>query len=299
MTDNEPKLRKEFILGWVRLDDNFSDHPKVIALSDKAFRLFITGLCYSNRQLTDGLLPYQIVTGWVGDDPLKPSDELEDQNLWERVDKGFLIRSYTEYQPTREKVNEKRDRAKSRLKKYRDKQKAQGEQEPPDDFDDFDLELETRKKRHPQPNPTQPNPNKELELLEPEYGSGNQDHLPVAKIPRNQHAKLAVQAIVDKLEHARRNGINAWNLSKLVEEQWDELHGADDVGACIALTAWYVSELQSRKLTSAEIGRIGQMTKRFGRISLLAIDEAASKDLKDLLSYAFRVAQSMYAKQKA
>ena len=79
----------------------------------------------------------------------------------------------------------------------------------------------------------------------------------------------------------------------------DELHGADDVGACIALTAWYVSELQSRKLTSAEIGRIGQMTKRFGRISLLAIDEAASKDLKDLLSYAFRVAQSMYAKQKA
>ena len=284
-------------MGWVRIDDNFSDHPKVIGLSDKAFRLFITGLCYSNRQLTDGLLPYQIVMAWVGDDPNKPSDELEDQNLWERVDKGFLIRSYTEYQPTREKVNEKRDRAKSRLKRYRDKQKAQDEA-PPDDFDDFDLELETRKKRHPQPNPTQPNPNKELVVLEPEPISETLE-LPVAKIPRNEHAKLAVYAIIDKLEHARRNGINAWNLSKLVEEQWDELHGSDDVGACIALTAWYVSELQSRKLTSAEISRIGQMTKRFGRISLLAIDEAASKDLKDLLSYAFRVAQGMYAKQKA
>jgi hypothetical protein len=65
------------------------------------------------------------------------------------------------------------------------------------------------------------------------------------------------------------------------------------------LTAWYVSELQSRKLTSAEISRIGQMTKRFGRIALLAIDEAASKDLDDLVSYAFRVAQRMYAERKA
>ena len=48
-----------------------------------------------------------------------------------------------------------------------------------------------------------------------------------------------------------------------------------------------------------QIGRIGQMTKRFGRISLLAIDEAASKDLDDLVSYAFRVAQRMYAEKKA
>jgi hypothetical protein len=41
------------------------------------------------------------------------------------------------------------------------------------------------------------------------------------------------------------------------------------------------------------------MTKRFGRIALLAIDEAASKDLDDLVSYAFRVAQRMYADRKA
>jgi hypothetical protein len=153
-------------------------------------------------------------------------------------------------------------------------------------------------KHLPQPNPTQPNPNKDIK--DNYYPEENpQDYLPVAKIPRNLHAKLAVQEIVDKLEHARRNGINAWNLSKLVEEQWDELHTADDIGACIALTAWYVSELQSRKLDSKEIGRIGQMTKRFGRISLLAIDEAASKDLDDLVSYAFRIAQRMYADKKA
>jgi hypothetical protein len=110
---------------------------------------------------------------------------------------------------------------------------------------------------------------------------------------------VAVEVIANKLAMARADGINAWNLSKLVEEEWDKLHASDDIGGCIALTAWYVSELQSRQLSSAEIGRIGQMTKRFGRIALLAIDEAASKDLTDLVSYAFRVAQNMYASKAA
>ena len=262
-------------MGWVRLDDNFADHPKVIALSDKAFRLFITGLCYSNRQLTDGIIPYQIVNAWVGDDPMKPSDELEDQNLWERVGKGFMIRSYTEYQPTKEKVNKKRDEARERLRRYREKQGNANE---------------TENKRHPQPNPTQPNPHIEIK---------DNYSLEVIPQPRVKTAKEAVIRIGNKLEDARKQGINAWNISKLVEAEWDILHDSNDIGGCIALTAWYVSELQSRQLTSAEISRIGQMTKRFGRIALLAIDEAASKDLTDLVSYAFRVAQRMYGEQKA
>lgn len=278
-------------MGWVRLDDNFADHPKVIGLSDKAFRLFIMGLCYANRHLTDGLITYQIVNAWVGDDPFKPSAELEDQNLWVRMDKGFMIRSYTEYQPSREKVNKKRNDANERLRKFRSSLQVPAWQTD-------ENQNETQMKHMPQPNPTQPNPNKDIK--DNYYPEENpQDHYPMAKIPRNMHAKLAVWQIIDKLEHARRNGINAWNLSKLVEEQWDELHTANDIGACTALTAWYVSELQSRKLDSKEIGRIGQMTKRFGRISLLAIDEAASKDLDDLVSYAFRIAQRMYADKKA
>jgi hypothetical protein len=261
-------------MGWVRIDDNFADHPKIIALGDTAFRLFITGLCYSNRQLTDGVIPYQIVNAWVGDNIEKPSDELEDQGLWERVDKGFQIRSYTEYQPTRDKVHKKRDEARERLRRYREKQGNADE---------------TQKKLSPQPNPTQPNPN----IDKDNYS------LEVIPQPRVKSAKDAVIRIGNKLEDARSAGVNAWNISKLVEEEWDNLHEANDIGGCIALTAWYVSELQSRKLTSAEISRIGQMTKRFGRIALLAIDEAASKDLTDLVSYAFRVAQRMYADRKA
>jgi hypothetical protein len=269
-------------VGWVRLDDNFSDHPKIIALSDTAFRLFITGLCYSNRQLTDGLIPYQIVSAWVGHNPMKPSDELEDQQLWERVDKGFQIRSYTEYQPTREKVNEKRDAAKERLRKYREKHGNANE---------------TENKHLPQPNPTQPNP---TQIYKDNYYLAEiEDENQLIPAPRIKSAKEAVIRISNKLADAREAGINAWNLSKLVETEWDSLHLNNDVTGASALTVWYVSELQSRKLESAEIARIHQMTKRFGRISLLAIDEAASKDLDDLISYAFRIAQRMYADRKA
>jgi len=228
---------------------------------------------------------------------LKPLPYLIEAGLWEEVHgnvispdllTGYQIRSYTEYQPTREKVEEKREQAKERLRKYRESQKGNAD--------------ETQMKRHPQPNPTQPNPtqidikdNYYLETIHEE----ERDEYAFTPAPRVKLAKEAVGRIAEKLQNASANGINAWNLSKLVEEEWDKFDPVNEVGACIALTVWYVSELQSRQLTSAEIARIGQMTKRFGRISLLAIDEAASKDLDDLVSYAFRVAQRMYADRKA
>jgi hypothetical protein len=43
-------------MTWVRLDDQFPDHPKVVNLSDRAFRLHVWGICYSARFLTDGLI---------------------------------------------------------------------------------------------------------------------------------------------------------------------------------------------------------------------------------------------------
>jgi len=276
-------------MGWVRLDDNFADHPKVLRLSDSAFRLYIESLCYANRQLTDGFIPNAVYAKLSKEDD---AEFLIEAGLWLKDLKGYRIRSYEEYQPTRKKVEEKRKEAKERLKRHRERKGNAKETHAPT-----------------QPNPTQPNTSldtdisKEVVLLEPENTFSVEEieeanYSPDVRIPKNASAEFAVYAISKKLEVARKSGINAWNLSKLVEEQWDELHEANDIGGCIALTAWYVSELQSRQLTRAEYGRIGQMTKRFGRISLLAIDEAASKDLTDLLSYAFRVAQRMYKAQK-
>lgn len=43
-------------MSWVRLDDAFPDHPKVAALSDGAFRLWLGLLAYSSRYRTGGLV---------------------------------------------------------------------------------------------------------------------------------------------------------------------------------------------------------------------------------------------------
>ena len=278
-------------MTWVKIDDTFPNHPKVVGLTDKAFRIHISGLCYCGTYLTDGFIPMTIA-GRLANEDMSYVSELVKAGLWREAieENGFRIHDYLAHQTSKTQVEEKRQTVRERQKRYRERQKAneaQSEQEGGDDWDNA-LVTPTEYRIQNTDNRTQ---NTEYINTEEEI-----QNLPT---PRNKSAKVSVEIISNKLAIARAEGINAWNLSKLVEEEWDKLHNADDIGGCIALTAWYVSELQSRQLSSAEIGRIGQMTKRFGRIALLAIDEAASKDLTDLVSYAFRVAQNMYASKSA
>lgn len=262
-------------MTWIKIDDSFPDHPKIIGLSNEAFRVHIHGLCYCGRFLTDGFIPSAALSK-IGS--LEAISELVEAGLWadEGTAGGYLIYGYLDHQTSKKQVEEKRDSMRERQKRYRERNK---------DSNGVTNELVTEPKYRIQ--------NTEVRIQNTDITT---KELPV---PRVKSARESVMKISNKLADARANGINAWNLSKLVEEEWDLLHNANDIGGCIALTAWYVSELQTRELSSAEIGRIGQMTKRFGRIALLAIDEAASKDLTDLVSYAYRVAQNMYTERKA
>ena len=271
-------------MAWIKIDDSFPDHPKIVELSDKAFRVHISGLCYCGKYLTDGKVPMRIAARFADDD-VSILAELTTVGLWKEdlPNNGFVIHDYLTHQTSKEQVEHKRQTLRERQKRYREK--LQSAQPPVVEVDDdWDNALVTEP---------------EYRTQNTEYIIQNTDNIKELPLPRVKSAKDAVESISNKLAEARSNGVNAWNLSKLVEEEWDKLHNNNDIGGCIALTAWYVSELQTRQLSGAEIGRIGQMTKRFGRIALLAIDEAASKDLTDLVSYAYRVAQNMYATRKA
>lgn len=259
-------------MTWIRLDDNLPDHPKLLCLSDKAFRLFITSLCYSGRYLTDGYITTASLVVLRGDDV--SVGELVDGGLWDEDAGGWHIHDYTEYQPTRSKVTKERAKTKERVQKWRERNAVTNA-----DVTRSSNADSTRVPSHPIPSQI------EQQVQEPSTDIA---------LPRVNSARDAVKRISDKLAQARAAGINAWNLSNLIGEEWNALHAENDIGGCIALTCWYVSELQSRNLTSAEIARIGQMTKRFGRIALLAVDQAASKELDDLVSYAFKVAQGMH-----
>jgi hypothetical protein len=200
-------------------------------------------------------------------------NELVEAGLWLKVAKGWQIASYGEYQTPKSEVEKAKQANRERVNRWKEKQKGNGI-------------------------------NNGL-LTDPHTQTHTHTHTPINKemmmeveipIPRVKTAKEATERIVLKLSEARKNGINAWNLSRLVEDEWDKLERADDMVGATALTVWYVSELQSRKLESGEIARIAQLTKRFGRLALLAIDKASSKNLDDLVSYSMVVAQDMYEK---
>ncbi len=94
---------------WVRLDDGFTDNPKIAALSDAAFRSFITALCYCNKNLTDGLVPALIAKQVAAPRVLI---ELTTAVIFERVGANYRVHDYDQYQPSKADVETKQTASK-------------------------------------------------------------------------------------------------------------------------------------------------------------------------------------------
>jgi len=111
-------------MSWVKIDDSFDDHPKILKLSPFATTLHIRALCWCSRHLTDGRVPEtaldRLTFGLTFEDvdgkALWPeagasiSDELCRAGLWEKVDGGWSIHDYLKYNPSRDQVVHERSR---------------------------------------------------------------------------------------------------------------------------------------------------------------------------------------------
>lgn len=95
-------------MAWVRLEDNFDEHPKVVDLTDAGFRAFVAGLCYCSRNLTDGYIPAAKVNQLVTRPRVEK--ELLEVGLWVRCDGGVKVHGYLDYQPAKTEVEAKRER---------------------------------------------------------------------------------------------------------------------------------------------------------------------------------------------
>lgn len=108
---------------WVKVDDTFPDHLKISNAGQalgregiaRAVTLFLVGLCYAGRNLTDGFLPQHAVEGMrhVGT-PEKVAEALVTVGLWETAPGGFQIHDYHHYQPLAATVKQKRERDRRR-----------------------------------------------------------------------------------------------------------------------------------------------------------------------------------------
>ena len=109
-------------MPWVRLADDFPDHPKLIAAGPLAGWLWACGLAYCNRYLTDGFVPAAQVRRLADvDDPASLAVKLVDVKLWEPVEGGYRVHDYGKYQPSRADVEHDRELAKERQARLRER----------------------------------------------------------------------------------------------------------------------------------------------------------------------------------
>lgn len=105
---------------WLKVDDSLISHPKLYAAGRhlgkngrlRAFGIYLEGLSWTNRHLTDGFLPFNVVEAFSMDP--RPGDvgrvlAFDDVRLWELTEKGYQIHDYHVINPTAEAVKAKRD----------------------------------------------------------------------------------------------------------------------------------------------------------------------------------------------
>lgn len=92
-------------MTWTKIDDQFYDHPKVVAAGPLGVALFVCGLSYCSRHLTDGFISTTQVRRLIDiDNPRDVAEKLVAVGLWERRDGGYQVHDYLEYNPSRAKV---------------------------------------------------------------------------------------------------------------------------------------------------------------------------------------------------
>jgi hypothetical protein len=105
-------------MAWVRIDDQFADHPKLRAVGAVGKAIQVSAFCFSNRFLTDGFLSFETANiiiraetkerGWP--------EKMVKAGLWDEAEGGYLIHDYLDYNPTKEEVLARREQSKTAAK---------------------------------------------------------------------------------------------------------------------------------------------------------------------------------------
>jgi hypothetical protein len=169
---------------WFRVDDNLTDHPKVLALGKDmlpAMGLWTIVGAWAGRYDTDGYVPESIVRRH--DPRLRLARRLVDVGLWERRlldgNPAFYYHDWTDSQPSKDEIERKREKARERQRRSRRRRAGleptppgagetppeEDDAPPPPDDDEIDYEDDvtpdvtrdtTRESRSP--DPTRPVP---------------------------------------------------------------------------------------------------------------------------------------------
>jgi hypothetical protein len=89
---------------WIKLDDSFPDNPKIMKAGEDAAWLYVCGLCYCARFLTDGFIPKVAVPRLVARNAER---------------KAKMLGEYLEHQRSKEQVENERRNGRERAARWR------------------------------------------------------------------------------------------------------------------------------------------------------------------------------------
>lgn len=104
--------------GWIKVQVDHVDHPKIQALSDPAYRWLQRVWAYAGKYETDGTLP----PGYVRTIPPRVRRELDEGGLWYQngTPGGRTIHDWLQHQPSKAQLEAARKATAERVRKHRE-----------------------------------------------------------------------------------------------------------------------------------------------------------------------------------
>jgi hypothetical protein len=100
-------------MSWLRLDDQIGNHPKTMAAENEAFGAWVRMVAHCGAYLTDGFVTDAVAIAIAG--KRKVLDRLVAVGFLDRVEAGYAVHDYLDWNPAGSKVREER-RVKSERK---------------------------------------------------------------------------------------------------------------------------------------------------------------------------------------
>ncbi len=109
---------------WTKLDDGFPDNPKLLRAiakaGDVAGWLWVCGINYCNRHLTDGFIQAEVIPRiLVHKRPLDVAAALVASGCWDVADGGYQVHDFLDHNPSRADVEASREATRKRVQEYR------------------------------------------------------------------------------------------------------------------------------------------------------------------------------------
>jgi hypothetical protein len=115
-------------MPWARIDDDAPSHPKMFRAGVEAFGFWVAGNCFCNKRLTDGFIPDDalalIYPGTLPRKAVALAERLVQVGLWERVEGGWRVHDFHQYNPTADEVRKERQAAKERKDRWKEKRRG-------------------------------------------------------------------------------------------------------------------------------------------------------------------------------